>query len=425
MAKKKYRKAIRKPQPVNPRPQREISTAPTCLKPFSLLFFQRGPKGIIYCRIKVYGRSLEWSTFIPCKPGQLNSATATIAGHPVNSARLQKLRNDLLATQARLELAGVPLTPQLIRDKTLDLKKTLAPDLAELFQMRLQEEWERHQAGKITRALPLRYTNYWELIQDYYQWKTRSRRPALASIQPTHAQGLAHYLTTQRGLTEETARKIIQYFKTTLERAFQERWIERNPFALYKQQRTKHQIIYLTEDETRRLADLRITDSTLSLVRDYFLWACYTGLNFKDLSQLRRRNIETTRDGGRYIQEARSKNGQIYTVPLYAEPLALLDRYADHEAVIRTDSLFPVISHDKTNQALKIIRQIAGIEKPVTWSIARRTAATYLLNTGVPIKTVAAILGNSVRVIEMYYAVLHPETVLNEVNHATQNRRAQ
>ena len=54
-----------------------------------------------------------------------------------------------------------------------------------------------------------------------------------------------------------------------------------------------------------------------------------------------------------------------------------------------------VISNQKMNEYLKEITTICGINKNITFHIARHTFATLSLGYGVPIETVSKMLGHT------------------------------
>ena len=67
--------------------------------------------------------------------------------------------------------------------------------------------------------------------------------------------------------------------------------------------------------------------------------------------------------------------------------------YAEHPKCINADRLLPVLSNQKTNSYLKEIADVCGINKELTFHIARHTFATTItLTNGVPIESVSKML---------------------------------
>ena len=74
-------------------------------------------------------------------------------------------------------------------------------------------------------------------------------------------------------------------------------------------------------------------------------------------------------------------------------PKAILNKY---EGKLKNGQLLPVISNQKMNDYLKEIAIVCGIDKNVTFHLARHTFATTItLANGVPIESVSKMLGHT------------------------------
>src|SRR5690606_23451983 len=94
--------------------------------------------------------------------------------------------------------------------------------------------------------------------------------------------------------------------------------------------------------------------------------------------------------------------------PLLPKALTILERYQDHPQCLYEDRLLPVLSNQKMNAYLKEIADVCGIEKPITFHIARHTfATTVTLLNGVPMESVSKMLGHaSLRTTQQYAKIL-------------------
>ena len=54
---------------------------------------------------------------------------------------------------------------------------------------------------------------------------------------------------------------------------------------------------YLTKDEIRKLLDLKFRRKSMELVRDLYVFCCFTGLSFTDMKNLTKDNLQTSFDG--------------------------------------------------------------------------------------------------------------------------------
>lgn len=89
----------------------------------------------------------------------------------------------------------------------------------------------------------------------------------------------------------------------------------------------------------------------------------------------------------------KAQNEFTSTVRLLDIPKAILVKYKEQ---LPNGKILPIISNQKMNDYLKEIVAICGIEKTLTYHVARHSCATsVLLANGVPIETVSKILGHT------------------------------
>ena len=65
--------------------------------------------------------------------------------------------------------------------------------------------------------------------------------------------------------------------------------------------------------------------------------------------------------------------------------------------------MFPIYSNQKTNEYLKEIATSCGIDKDISFHMARHTFATLTLSKGVPIESVSRMLGHkNIKTTQIY-----------------------
>ena len=114
-------------------------------------------------------------------------------------------------------------------------------------------------------------------------------------------------------------------------------------------------------------------------------------------------------DGQYYIHDKRNKTGIYYTAVILPEGVDILKKYGFQ---------LPIISNQKVNTYLKVIRDLCGIDKPIFSHVARHTYATRCLNRGIRLEVVAKLLGHSTTRITQHYAKLLQKNILSEVQEA-------
>jgi site-specific recombinase XerD len=164
----------------------------------------------------------------------------------------------------------------------------------------------------------------------------------------------------------------------------------------------------LTKEEIEIIASKTFVTERLTQVRDIFLFCCYTGLAYIDMKKLKRSEIGIGIDGEKWIFTSRTKTETPSRIPLLSFSLELLERYENHPQCVNKDLAFPVLSNQKMNSYLHEIAGVSGIQKRLTFHIARHTFATTItLTNGVPIETMSKMLGHkSIRTTQIYSKVL-------------------
>ena len=151
----------------------------------------------------------------------------------------------------------------------------------------------------------------------------------------------------------------------------------------------------------------------MQLVKDLFVFCCYTGLAYNELSRLEHKHIEKGFDGLLWISMKREKTSKDFSIPLLPQAESLINKYRS-----KTSLVFPKISNQKYNSYLKEIAAIVGIEKKLTTHIARKTfASTVLLYNDVPMEVVSELLGHSsMKITQDSYGKVVQRSLSKEIN---------
>lgn len=209
-----------------------------------------------------------------------------------------------------------------------------------------------------------------------------------------------YFLKTQKGLEQSTINKAIQRFRKVIQFALEQEYIDKNPFIGYKAKRLQKEVIYLTDDELKSVENYDFYQTRLQQVNDLFVFCCYTGLAFKEMSNLKSEHIINGFDGNKWIKMNREKTSKPLMIPLLPKALYIISKYQSEE------KLLPTISNQRFNSYLKEIADIVGLKKNLTHHIARKTfASTVLLFNDVPMEIVSELLGHSkISTTQDYYA---------------------
>jgi integrase/recombinase XerD len=215
----------------------------------------------------------------------------------------------------------------------------------------------------------------------------------------------------QRPCTNNTVMKHIERLRKMINIALKNDWIVKDPFLRFERHmiHKDRQCLELEELETIKALNFDIHGQ--EIVRDTFVFSCYTGLAFADVCNLSSEHLVTDIEGEKWIEMVRQKtanfSGKKFYVLLLPEAIELIKKYRGHPMASYTGTIFPVYSNQATNRYLKVISKMANLNFNLTYHIARHTfATTVTLENGVPMESVSKMLGHSsIRTTQIYSKV--------------------
>ena len=141
------------------------------------------------------------------------------------------------------------------------------------------------------------------------------------------------------------------------------------------------------------------------------MFSCFTGLAYIDVANLTADNI-ITMDGKQWIVTARKKTDTLSHILLLDIPKMIIEKYA---GCAKNGRLIPILSNQRMNSYLKEIADVCGINKNLTFHMARHTFATMMLTKGVPVESVSKMLGHSSITTTQLYARITNKKIENDM----------
>lgn len=208
------------------------------------------------------------------------------------------------------------------------------------------------------------------------------------------------YLRTVIRQKHNTATKTMKTLKTITIWGIKLGVIKNDPFIKHRFRLNPVDRGYLTDEEIEKIMKKEIKIPRLELVRDMFIFSCFTGLAYIDVANLTPDNIVTMNDR-EWLMTKRAKTDIETNILLLDIPKAIIGKY--NKNTYREGKLFPIISNQKMNAYLKEIADLCGIQKNLTCHLARHTFATMSLSKGVPMESVSKMLGHTnIRTTQIY-----------------------
>lgn len=364
----------------------------------------------IYVRLTVNGIRTEFSTKKFIEPSRWLSEASKVKGtteeaRSINSY-LDLLKSKVLDVQMELIHKNQELNIDNFRQGLFgaDEKQRMLVPIFQDHNNKIKELVGKEYApGTLER-----YTTSLKHTIEFLEWKFNVSDIEISKINHAFITDYEFYLRSVRNCSNNTAVKYIKNFSKIIKICLANDWLEKNPFANYKAKVKEVERVYLTEKEIQNIIKKDLKNERLSLVRDIFLFSCFTGLAYIDVKNLTKSHISLGIDGEKWIFTHRQKTESASKIPILPVTQMIIDKYENHPQAIGNDKLLPILSNQKMNAYLKEIAGLCEIDKELTFHIARHTfATTVTLTNGVPIESVSKMLGHkNLRTTQHYAKVL-------------------
>ena len=169
-------------------------------------------------------------------------------------------------------------------------------------------------------------------------------------------------------MTINSLGKMIKNLKKVIRDCVDKDWLDKDPFFRYKVKHIDPKVPHLSAEELKALEEKDITIERLALVRDLFIYSCYTGFAYIDIAKLTAAHIHNGIDGRGWLIKNRQKTDISERVPILPPVAYILKKYQTHTELSKTTKLLPVPSNQKSNAYLKELADICGITARITFS---------------------------------------------------------
>lgn len=311
--------------------------------------------------------------------------------------QLDNIQAGLQAIFRRLELSE-DLSLELIKSEFLGKKEQLDTILS-LFEKHNNDI--RNQVGISKSVATLqKYENCKRHFSNFIKSKYGRTDLKLSEVTPIVIHDFRIYLLTTKKCMPNTTTKILKFFKTIILFGRKNGFLTHDPFREIRFHLEPVDRGFLTDNEIKTIMQKEMVTPRLELVRDMFIFSCFTGLAYIDVANLTEDNIVEL-DGKQWIMTKRQKTKIATNIILLDIPKMIIEKYA---SVRKDGKLLPILSNQKMNAYLKEIADICQINKNLTYHVAHHTFATMSISKGVPIETVSKMLGHSKTQTTQIYA---------------------
>jgi site-specific recombinase XerD len=330
------------------------------------------------------------------------------------NAYLDTLQGRVYEAQRLLIADNVPVTVNSIRQRLVGEKRK-AHMLIEIFKNH-NEQLKQLINKDFAPGTLERYETALSHTVSFLHWKFKVSDIDILDLNFEFVTDFEFWLKSERSCSHNTSVKYISNLKKIINICLKNGWLQRDPFTGYKMNKREVMREILSQEEIDRIANKVFSADRLSIVRDIFLFSCYTGLAYADVKKLKRSEIAIGMDGGEWIFTQRQKTEAPSRIPLLPAALRILQKYESNPLCLNKGVLLPISSNQKMNEYLKEIADLCAITKKMTFHTARHTFATTItLTNGVPIETVGKMLGHRNLKTTQHYAKILDKKVSDDM----------
>lgn len=382
----------------------------------SVLFYAKKSKAKsnlqvpVYLRITVNGKRSEFSTGKNVDPSKWNSEISRLKGNSEEARTLNKYFDVLLSRIFEIErnliLSGESFDATDVKN-LLTGKQETERNLIPIFQdhnNRMEKLIGKEYALATLKNFKTCLSHLKQFLWSFHK-KTDIN---IKKIDPAFLHDFDFFLRTVIECNNNSTVKHTKNLAKILKICYQNNWIEKDLVQYYKGKFNEVPTNFLTEEEIKTIRAKDFVGQGLNLVRDIFIFSCYTGLAYIDIYNLTKDHISTGIDGNLWIMTHRQKTQTASNIPLLPIAEEILIKYENHPLTTNLGRLLPMYTNQKVNEYLKTIAENCGITKKLTFHVARHTfATTVTLGNNVSMESVSKMLGHkSIKTTQHYAKIL-------------------
>ena len=375
----------------------------------------------IFCRVTIDGRSAVMATGEECLPTEWNSGQGTTGEKKINQ-RLAAFRELVEKTYAEMLMKDGVVSAELLKNRLQGVAAT-PTTLLSMSEAELQSV--KACVGRSRSEGTYRNHTYSDkMLRQWIEYKGRKDMP-IHAVTDGMFEEFRFYL--KKRFTAKTVNRDLCWLSRLMYRAVSKRIIRYNPFEGAIYEKVERKIRFLEKSDVAKLMALKVNDREAEQARQMFLFSCFTGLAIADMERLKFSHIQTSADGRRYIRKERQKTKVESVVPLHPIAEEILSRYREEQTVKEKgdDLVFPCdCSRSAMNNKLSTVGLACGIRQRLSFHMARHTFGTLSLSAGIPIESIAKMMGHASISSTQIYAQVTDKKISEDMDELIRKQQA-
>ena len=354
----------------------------------------------ILCRITIDGKNTAVTTGEECKPSEWNAKQGQTTNKKTNQ-RICEFRKLVERIYGDLLTRDGVVSVELIKNHLQGIA-TYPTTLLAMSKAELQSVKESVGKSKTEGTYQNLYYSD-KMLTEFVKDRGNEDIPIIAITEEMFEE--FRFFLKKREYAASTINRYLCWLSRLIFRAMSQRIIRCNPFENAKYEKEEKKIRFLQKSEIMKLMAMKMNDRESELARLMFVFSCFTGLAIADMESLEYSHIQTAADGQRYIRKERQKTKVEFIMPLHPIAEAIIshcrneqERNEEQQTVKeKGDSLVfqRECSRSVIDVKLSIVGKACGIRERLSFHMARHTFGTMTLSAGIPIESIAKMMGHA------------------------------
>ncbi len=285
----------------------------------------------LYARITVNSKRVNISLKKKIDINTWSKAKACVKGNSqkarIINQYIEQTKSSIFQKYQELKAERKLITAQLIKARFLgtDNEKQTIQGIIEYHN--------EHLAHKLHKDTFRSYKTSQRYILEFIKSKYKTSDVYLENLNYQFIIGFENFLKSYvckkslRTIGNNTTIKHIKRLRKMINMAIALEWLNKDPFIKFKAKLEKREREFLTQIELEFIENYESKINRLDLVKDLFLFSCYTGIAYIDIMELTNENILKGIDGNLWIETTRVKTNTAVRFPLLEVPEMIISKY--------------------------------------------------------------------------------------------------
>jgi hypothetical protein len=243
----------------------------------------------IYLRVTIAGKRFEVATHRHVEPFEWSSSAGRVISRFESAVEtnmaLDEIKRKVYEYRERILLENRDFTVDSLREKWFGQDRNKRTLLG-VFRSSIMDLEKLVAKGVYRKSTLVKYKSTEKHLLDYLHWRKNGCDVLLIDLRIEFASNFEYYLQAEKGLSINSSGKMIKNLKKVIRDCVDKDWLDKDPFYRFKVKHVDPKIPHLTVEELKALEEKEITIERLAVVRDMFLFSCYTGFAYVDVAQL-------------------------------------------------------------------------------------------------------------------------------------------